>query len=238
MKKALQQFTVQASVELREEGDTKTVVGVIPYNSRSVRMWGGYEVITDTAFSKTLSDGADVKALFCHDTAKILGRTKNGTLRLSNGMIGETAGLLCECDLSDTSYARDLYALIKRGDVTTMSFGFYPVKERIEQDGDDELRYLLEVKLIEVSFGVAFPAYEETTSVARSVRGVDLVQLETILSKDPDKLSSEDRSALAEIHTAISTLIEPSEKRDTKAAESTLAADFAASLLAASQKKE
>ena len=237
MKKAIQQFTVAANVELREEGEKRTVVGVIPYNSRSVKMWGGYEIITDSAFAKTLADGADVKALFCHDSSKILGRTKNSTLKLSNGMIGEVSGLLCECELSDTSYARDLYALIKRGDVNTMSFGFYPIQERIEVDGDDELRYLLEVKLIEVSFGVAFPAYEETTSVAREIRGVNLDALEAVLSKAPETLSTEDRSVLENVNKTISTLIEPSPSPDTVAARSTTAADFAASLLAASIKE-
>ena len=235
MKKAVQQFTVASNVELREEGEKRTVVGVIPYNSRSVKMWGGYEIITDSAFAKTLADGADVKALFCHESSKILGRTKNSTLKLSNGMIGEVSGLLCECELSDTSYARDLYALIKRGDVNTMSFGFYPIKERIETDGDDELHYLLEVKLIEVSFGVAFPAYEETTSVAREVRGIDLDALGIILEKS--EFSPEDRMTLENVNRTISTLIEPSPSPDTVAATGTTAADFAASLLTASRKE-
>lgn len=238
MKKAIRPFTVASNVEIREEGDKRTVVGVIPYNSRSVEMWGFYEVITDTAFSKTLSDGADVKALFAHDSAKVLGRTKNGTLRLSNGMIGETAGMLCECELSDTSYARDLYALIKRGDVTTMSFGFYPVSERVEREGKDEVHYLTEVCLLEVSFGVAWPAYEDTTSIARQVRGIDIDAFGKILSKEPETLSNEDRTTLAKITETISTLIEPSEKRDTPVAADTGAVGFLASLLAASSKKE
>lgn len=233
--KKINQFTITAPVEIREDGDTKTIVGVIPYNSRSVRMWGAYEVITETAFAKTLADGADVKALFDHDSSKILGRTKNQTLRLSSGMLGETTGLVCECDLADTSYARDLYSLIKRNDVNTMSFGFYPVKERVEMEGDDEIHYLLEVRLIEVSFGVAFPAYEETNSV---VRGIDLNKLEAVLAKEPKELTSEDRMILENINKTISMLIEPSEKPDTEAAGGTSAAEFIASLWQASKRKE
>lgn len=234
MKKQIRPFTLSANVEIREDGENKTIVGVIPYNSRSVEMWGFVEVITDSAFTKTLSDGSDVKALFAHDSSKILGRTKNGTLKLSNGMIGEVAGLVCECAVSDTSYSRDLYALIKRGDVTTMSFGFYPVKERIEKDGEDEVHYLLEVRLIEVSFGVAWPAYEETTSLAR---GINLDTLAAVLAKEPDQLTTEDRSTLENVNRTITTLIEPSAGPDTVAVPDTTAADFVASLLAASRKR-
>lgn len=234
MKKIIQGFTTIAPIEIREAGDSKTIVGLIPYNSRSVSMWGEYEIITETAFAKTLAESADVKALFNHDDSKILGRTKNGTLRLSNGMIGEQAGLLCELDLAETTYARDLYSLIKRNDVNTMSFGFYPVKERVENEGEDVVHYLLEVRLIEVSFGVPFPAYEETTSM---VRGIDLGKVEMVLGKDKEQLTNEDRMTLENLNKTISTLIEPSVKSDTGAAGSTPAAEFIASLLEASRKK-
>lgn len=237
MKKQTRQIDISTTVELREENGKQTIVGIIPFDSRSVRIGWFTEVITETAFAKTLSDGADVKALYAHDTAKILGRTKNGTLRLSVGMMGEVKGLICECDLSDTSFAKDAYALIKRNDVNTMSFGFDVIKERIEMENGEEVRYLLEVKLYEVSFAVAFPAYEATNSEARELRGIDLDQLETILEKDPPSFTAEDRSALANVNKTISALIEPSVKPDTVAVRDTTAADFAASLLAASVKE-
>lgn len=227
---------MQSQVELREANGVQTIVGIIPFNSRSVEMGWFSEVITDTAFSKTLSDGADVKALYCHDTGKVLGRTKNGSLRLSVGMMGETKGLVCECDLSDTSYSRDAYALIKRGDVNTMSFGFYPVQERVETEGDQEVHYLLEVRLIEVSFVVPFPAYEETNSSAREVNGIDLGKMERILSKP--KMSIEDRTALENMSKRINVLIEPSQEPSTPAVTDTGAADFLKSLYRAVMKEE
>jgi len=238
MKKQTRQIDISTTVELREENGKQTIVGIIPFDSRSVRIGWFTEVITETAFAKTLSDGADVKALYAHDTAKILGRTKNGTLRLSVGMMGEVKGLICECDLSDTSFAKDAYALIKRNDVNTMSFGFDVIKERIEMENGEEVRYLLEVKLYEVSFAVAFPAYEATNSEARELRGIDLDQLETILEKDPPSFTAEDRSALANVSNTISALIEPMPEPRTVAVPDTTAADFAASLLAASKGKE
>lgn len=230
--KKLRQIEIKDSVEIREAEDGKqTLVGLIPYNSRSADM-GFVEIITDTAFSKTLADGADVKALYAHDSTKPLGRVKNGTLRLRS----EPNGLVCECDLPDTSYARDVYALIRDGYVTTMSFGFYPVKERIEKEGDRDVCYLLEVRLSEVSFAVVFPAYEATDSQAREVRGINVDVLADILAKP--ELSTEDRNVLGNITTQISALIEPSKGPDTVAVHDTTAADFLASLHAAAMHKE
>ena len=219
MKEQIRQITIKSPVELRDAGNVQTVVGIIPFNSRSVDMGYFTEVITETAFSKTLADGADVKALYNHDTGKVLGRTKNGTLRLSVGMLGEVQGLVCECDLSDTSFSRDVYALIKRGDVNTMSFGFYPVKERVEMEGDTEVHYLLEVRLIEVSFAVPFPAYEETNSVTRQVYDIDIGQLETILSKPV--WEPQDRMVLKNFAEKISGLAESGEPETTPAVEDT-----------------
>lgn len=228
--KQIRHIDIRTEIELREEQDKpRTIVGKIPYNSRSVDM-GFIEVITPTAFSKTISDGADVKALYAHDSAKVLGRTKNGTLRL----VPDADGLICECDLPDTTYARDVYELIKRGDVTTMSFGFCPVKVRQEIEDGKAVDYLQEVRLIEVSFAVAFPAYEATNSEAREVRGIDLNAFALAFGKDQSTLTNEDRTILENVSSQINALIEPSKAPDTPAATDTGAVDsFLASLHAA-----
>ena len=232
--KNIRHIDIRTEIELREEENKpRTIVGKIPFNSRSVDM-GFVEVITPTAFSKTLSDGADVKALYAHDSAKVLGRTKNGTLRLTP----DADGLVCECDLPDTSYARDVYELIRRGDVTTMSFGFYPVKVRQEIEDGKAVDYLLEVRLIEVSFAVAFPAYEATSSEAREVRGIDLNAFAIAFEKDQATLTNEDRTILENVSAQIGALIEPSGTPDSGAASSTPpAVDFLASLHAAAMKE-
>lgn len=236
MKTQLRKIDIKAPFEIREDGEKKTIVGIIPFNSRSADLGWFTEVITETAFDKTMADGADVKALYCHDSGKVLGRTKNGTLRLSVGMMGEVKGLVCECDLADTTYSRDAYALIKRGDVNTMSFGFYPVKERVEIEDEKEVRYLLEVKLLEVSFAVPFPAYEETNSEAREIRGIKIDALADILAKP--ELSTEDKEVLGNINSQIRAVLEPSQSPDTEAVPDTSAADFLVSLLTAAKRKE
>lgn len=205
-------------VSLREnENGKKIIEGIIPYNQRSEDM-GFYEYITPTAFNKTLADGADVRALVNHDTSKLLGRVKNGSLTLRS----EEDGLHIKCELPDTSYAEDAYKLIRDGYNTGLSFGFITIQDKWEQKEEDgELRtvcYLLEVRLLEVSFCVSFPAYESTDSKARSLRSV----LDTIKSIKAESLSEEDMACLKEIRELLPEEQKPvSEPEITPAAEST-----------------
>lgn len=195
--KKVQYMTLRSNVQLQEGEDGKQrLVGLIPYNKRSEFM-GFYEYIQPTAFNKTLTDGADVKALWNHDTAKVLGRVKNGSLILRS----QDDGLYCEAILPDTTYAKDAFNLVKDGYVQTMSFGFTPIQEKVEIENGNEVRYLTEVKLSEISFGVAFPAYETTDSVARSIRGIDLEKLSSVLEKN-----TFEQNDLEDIKTTINAL--------------------------------
>lgn len=216
--KDVQKRELKASdVQIRElEDGRKTIVGLIPYNQRSEWM-GFYEYITPSAFSKTLSDGADVRALMGHDNNKLIGRVKNGSLRLSS----DEFGLHIECDLPDTEYARDAYALIKGGYNNGLSFGFYTIQDRWEQKEEDgqmcDVCYLLEVRLLEVSFCVSFPAYEGTNSEARSVRSI-LDDIKRLKPEEIGELNKEMRELMPEE-------TEPASAPDTEAAESTSAVE-------------
>ena len=173
------------------ENGKRMIEGMIPYNQRSEYM-GFYEFITPSAFNKTLADGADVRAFQNHDTTRLLGRVKNGSLRLRS----DEFGLHIECDLPDTSYGEDVYNLIRDGYNTGMSFGFTTLQDRWEQQEIEgrmvDVCYLLEVRLYEVSFCVSFPAYEATNSQARNIRSI----IEDINAIKPEDLSEEDRQAL------------------------------------------
>ena len=181
-----------AEVKTREADNGKRMIeGLIPYNQRSEYM-GFYEFITPTAFNKTIADGADVRAFQNHDTTRLLGRVKNGSLRLRSDGIG----LHIECDLPDTSYGDDVYNLIRDGYNTGMSFGFTTIQDRWERQEIDgrleDVCYLLEVRLFEVSFCVSFPAYEATNSQARSIRMI----LEDINAIKPEDLSDEEKQVI------------------------------------------
>ena len=179
--------------QIRELEDGKRIIeGLIPYNSRSEWM-GFYEYITPTAFNKTIADGADVRALWNHDTTKLLGRVKNHSLRLRS----DEVGLHIECDLPQTSYAEDVYNLIRDNYNTGLSFGFSTIQDRWDEMVDETGKtvpvcYLIEVRLFEVSFCVSFPAYEATDSEARNIRSI----LEDLKGIKPETLSDEERQAI------------------------------------------
>lgn len=119
------------------------------------------ETIVPGAFSASLSGGADILALVDHDPARVMARTRSGTLRLSE----DTRGLGFDLDLPDTQAGRDVLALAERGDLGGMSFGFTATDERMNGD----LRELRAVTLYEISVVCAWPAYDGTVVQARSL---------------------------------------------------------------------
>ena len=222
MKREFQKREITSIPSIREDGGKRTIVGFIPYNSRSQYM-GFYEYIMPTAFNKTLADQADVRALMNHDTSKLLGRVKNGSLKLES----REDGLYIECQLPETSYADDAYNLIRDGLNTGLSFGFNIINEDYGIEDGVEVHYLREVKLEEVSFCVSFPAYEETNSVARNVRGINITDLEQTLEKE--QFEEQDYSRIQNYIDQLRELLpqsEPAQKpENTEAAKSTSAAE-------------
>jgi uncharacterized protein len=113
------------------------------------------EIIKRGAFAGSLA--GDVLCLADHDPSKILGRTKSGTLRLSE----DDQGLRYELDLPDTSVGRDLLALATRGDLGGMSFGFTVAKNG--QEWISDTRILNKIDLKEISVVSSWPAYDGTS---------------------------------------------------------------------------
>lgn len=154
-------------LEVRKSEDDKKKQGLRGYaavfNSET-ELWNGvYERIAKGAFSEDLKNSADVRALIDHDTGRVLGRTKAGTLTLKE----DDKGLLMEVDLPDTQDARDLMVSVERGDIDQMSFGFRVRKQTWEERPDNDLRTIEDVELLEVSV-VTFPAYPDTEVGKRS----------------------------------------------------------------------
>jgi len=121
------------------------------------------ETVKPGAFSRSIQEQDDVRALWNHDANHVLGRTKANTLSLAE----DSVGLLVEVDPPDTQMARDLLTSIGRGDVTQMSFGFYARAVTIRREGELYYRDLTDCQLFDVS-PVTFPAYEDTDIAVRS----------------------------------------------------------------------
>jgi uncharacterized protein len=161
------------------------------------RYWVWREIVRPGAYRNALAEKQDVRGLWNHDANYVLGRTKSGTVELSD----DGTGLLSRIDWPDTQTIRDLVVEpIRRGDVTGMSFAFSVRRsekvtrtelpdgtevidaggERItlrEENGRRiEERELLDLDLFDVS-PVTYPAYEGTDVGLRSATlGLDLAR--------------------------------------------------------------
>ena len=156
------------------------------------------ERIQPGAFSRSLRSRNEIKMFWNHDTGQVLASKRAGTLRLSE----DSHGLRVEADLPDTTAGRDASYLIKRGDISEMSFGFSVPRGGDSWSDDGATRELREVRLHEVSV-VSFPAYRQTTVSVRSLDGlVEATGLEA------DKLNAaitalENGDELDEAHASI-----------------------------------
>ena len=121
-----------------------------------------YEIISKGAFDNTLNN--DIRALWNHNTQYVLGRNKSGSLEVK----ADDKGLFGIIKLPKTQYAKDLYELLKRGDVDQCSFGFNILAEDLEELASGGYRWRInEIDFHEICV-VTFPAYENTTVQARA----------------------------------------------------------------------
>lgn len=153
-------------VEIRAAEDgAKRVAGYAAVFDVETDIGGMFrEKIAPGAFAKTIKSG-DIRSLFDHNSALILGRTKSQTLRLSE----DERGLHYEVDLPDTQAGRDLRVSMDRGDIDGSSFAFRVTKQSWDEtDVDHPLRTIEEVELYEVG-PVTFPQYPEAEVGLRSL---------------------------------------------------------------------
>ena len=145
--------------ELRTQG--RKLLGYAATFDAETRIGTMSEVIKAGAFRNSLESGRDILALADHDVSRVLGRTKSGTLRLSE----DSKGLSFEIDVPDTQLGRDILAMANRGDLGGMSFGFHVPEGGQEWTGSK--RTLTRVDLAEISVVSAWPAYQQTSIEAR-----------------------------------------------------------------------
>jgi HK97 family phage prohead protease len=135
------------------------------------------EVIREGAFQRSLKSRNEIKLFMNHNTDVVLGSTRAGTLKLTE----DSRGLLAQANLPDTNAGRDLSVLMKRGDVSSMSFGFSVPPKGDSWSADGATRELNQVRLHEVSIVTGFPAYGATTA---SVRSLDILAKRTAVDVD------------------------------------------------------
>jgi len=134
-----------------------------------VPMPGARERIAAGCFRNSLANGDEVVALFNHDPNVPLGRTRNGTLKLTD----DKDSLRFSVRLNPAVQAhRDIAALVKDQTVSECSFAFSDVDDEWS-DGQDErgihcmLRTIKSAKLRDVSL-VLTPAYSDGATIAQA----------------------------------------------------------------------
>jgi uncharacterized protein len=171
------------SVEFRENVDengqkTPVIEGYAAVFDQETVICGLFrEVVRAGFFTPALQESHDVRAVVDHEGGlQVLGRTKNGTLKLEE----DAKGLRVTINPPDTAAGRDIVELLRRGDLDQMSFAFTVAEQRWVDAGDDsqlDLRELLKVKRLYDASIVTYPAYEGTSVGVRSA--------EQILSEKP-----------------------------------------------------
>lgn len=159
------------TLSLRAAPDSAFVLAGLAaqYGKLSCDLGGFRERLAPGCFTRSLSTTPDVVCLYNHDPSKILGRTKSGTLTLTDS--DEGLGFRCQLDPNQQAH-RDIHASVKRGDISECSFAFSV--DGADGDAFDEAseggkrftrRTLRSLNLHDVSI-VTTPAYPGSTHVA------------------------------------------------------------------------
>lgn len=168
--------TPVARAEVRAEGDDDELllVGYGATFDEPFRIGGFFsewdEEVAAGAFTDAIKAGADVRSMRNHDTSFLLGRTTNGTLRLSE----DDHGLKYEVDINpDDPAAMGTYAQVKRGDIDGSSIWFRVEEQKWQYPNDDNglevpKRTILKVNPLYETGPVVFPANTSADVSARS----------------------------------------------------------------------
>ena len=165
----MSELEIRATGELRSNG--RTLYGHAARFNSEANLGHFVEIIRPGAFRQSLDAGANVRALYDHESSALLGTTRGGTLKLKE----DAQGLAFELALPSTTHGNDLAILVDRGDVSACSFGFKVRDggERWELRGAQTVRELLDVELYEITL-TANPAYPDTSVAMRNKPVLDI----------------------------------------------------------------
>ncbi|RIE78328.1 HK97 family phage prohead protease [Shigella dysenteriae] len=175
---------IMKSMEIRSSEITTSGAGtltgyIVCWDKLSELLWGEfYEKFQRRAFTEWLAAGNDVRGLYEHDHSMLLGRTRSGTLKLEE----DETGLRFELTPPDTSTGRDVIELVKRGDISGMSFGFRSRKDVWDTTTDPCVRTVLVAELYEITV-TSVPAYPDS--------GVELAR-RSLYEQHPEKMPRAD----------------------------------------------
>ena len=181
----------EAEMRAAADGDMKVEGYALKFDKETMigsSYWGWMESI-----AKTACDGADLSDVvfdFNHEFDNLLARTRNGSLTLK----ADDVGLKTVARITDTAIGRDVYAMIKDGLITKMSFWAVVRKSQwtFVEDGSEGMdsRVITEFgKFYDVA-AVTFPAYEDTEIETRGMDCEKQARLKQIYVKRIEKINN------------------------------------------------
>ena len=147
----------------KEEKKQKIVGHAAVFDDPAPETYGFIEKIAPGAFTDALKT-SDTRALYNHNSDKILGRKSAGNLTLGE----DDVGLWYEITPGSRSYETDLIESLNRGDIKESSFQFVVEKEEWDESGDIPVRTIIKASELRDVSPVTFPWYPTTESGLRS----------------------------------------------------------------------
>ena len=206
-------------LQVREAGEgqeqSRKVVGtpiVFGVRSNNLTPWSSYrevyEVMEPGCISDELLRESDIVLNLNHSNkvTDILGRCQNGegTLKLTRNL----RDIGAECDIPETSAGNDTLVLIKRGDISGMSFAFDDDYEDSEngvsyermknEDHDGKEVWVRHVKRVTALYDVSIvthPAYEQTSVATREQSEAIDKAIEAQLKRENPQETEEEKKA-------------------------------------------
>lgn len=155
-----------------EDEKTRLLQGYgIVYNRRTKLYDNMYEIVRPGAATEFLRENPDIKCALNHDRRWLFGRTKSGTLTVTE----DEKGVMFKANPPDAQWARDALVSIERGDIDGASFTFLvePNGEKVTKQADGSyLREILRISKIGELGPVTDPQYIETSAEYRSAQDV------------------------------------------------------------------
>lgn len=146
------------------------------------------ETIMPKVFSNAIEEASRVDFLYQHDKMLVLASTSNQSLSLAE----DSKGLFMRATISETSWGKDTYQLIRDGIIQGMSFGMIVTDEEWTLCDDGlPLRIITAIQLFEIS-AVRNPAYRSSTIEARDIDQVTNIEIPDNIEKREDTMAEND----------------------------------------------
>ena len=174
--------SLQANIENEDSKDERlTVHGYIETGVPSKLLDNGKiawrEIIQKGVFGKAINDsiarGEEIDLLYNHDKNQILASNVNDSFILEE----DEVGLYFEAKISETTWGKDAYTLIKDGIISGLSFGMRVLDSYWSKGVDNvNIRTITAIELFEVSI-LKQPAYASTLVETRGFKKIEDVDV-------------------------------------------------------------